>query len=153
MTTYDSSAADHVMKFPKSFPSVLAYCKRSKTGGVEGLGTRLPCSPFFQARSMHQAQSNILVPLTHWIYQTHWTHWNHLTHQCSYPTHCTHQTHWTDLTGLTKVADTLDSLDSLNSPDSLDQSTFYHLQSIYQHSLQLLTWRFPPLHWHPGFRL
>ena len=29
------------MKFPRPSPSVFAYCKRSKTGGVEGLGTRL----------------------------------------------------------------------------------------------------------------
>ena len=29
------------MKFPKPSPSVFTYCKQSKTGGVEGLGTRL----------------------------------------------------------------------------------------------------------------
>ena len=29
------------MKFPRPSPSVFAYYKRSKTGGVEGLGTRL----------------------------------------------------------------------------------------------------------------
>jgi len=41
VTTFDGRAADHVMKFPRPSPSVFAYCKRSKTGGVEGLGTRL----------------------------------------------------------------------------------------------------------------
>jgi len=35
-----SHAVDHVMKFPRVSPSVFAYCK-PKTGGVEGLGTRL----------------------------------------------------------------------------------------------------------------
>jgi len=30
-----------MMKFPRPSPSIFAYCKRSKTGGVEGLGTRL----------------------------------------------------------------------------------------------------------------
>ena len=39
--TFGGRAADHVMKFPRPSPSVFAYCKRSKTGGVEGLGTRL----------------------------------------------------------------------------------------------------------------
>jgi len=39
--TFDGRAADHVMKFPRPSPSVIAYCKRSKTGGVEGLGMRL----------------------------------------------------------------------------------------------------------------
>ena len=33
--------ADHVRRFPRPSPSVFAYCKRSKTRGVEGLGTRL----------------------------------------------------------------------------------------------------------------
>jgi len=32
---------DYVMKFPRPSPSIFAYCKQSKTGGVEGLGTRL----------------------------------------------------------------------------------------------------------------
>ena len=36
---------NHVMKFPRPSPSVFAYCKRSKTGGVEGLGTRLQPDP------------------------------------------------------------------------------------------------------------
>jgi len=44
--TFDSHAADHVMKFPRPSPSVFAYCKRSKNGGVEGLATRLTCSSF-----------------------------------------------------------------------------------------------------------
>jgi len=35
-----SRAVDHVMKFFRASPSVFAYCK-PKTGGVEGLGTRL----------------------------------------------------------------------------------------------------------------
>jgi len=41
----DSRGTDHVMKFHRPSPSVFAYCKRSKTGGVEDLGTRLalPC--------------------------------------------------------------------------------------------------------------
>jgi len=38
---YDvSCATDHVMKFRPS-PSIFAYCKQSKTGGIEGLGMRL----------------------------------------------------------------------------------------------------------------
>ena len=45
MTTFDGRAAYHVMKFPRPSPSVIVYCKRSKTGGVEGLGTRLQYSP------------------------------------------------------------------------------------------------------------
>jgi len=32
---------DHMMKFPRPSPSVFAYCKQSKTGGVEGLGMRI----------------------------------------------------------------------------------------------------------------
>ena len=31
-----------MMKFPRPSPSIFAYCKRSKTGGLEGLGMRLP---------------------------------------------------------------------------------------------------------------
>ena len=42
-----SRAADHVMKYPRPSPSVFAYCKRSKTGGVEGLETRLDCDPVY----------------------------------------------------------------------------------------------------------
>ena len=38
---FDGHSMDHMMKFPRFSPSILAYCKRSKTGGVEGLGTRL----------------------------------------------------------------------------------------------------------------
>ena len=33
------------MKFPRPSPSIFAYCKRSKTGGIEGLGTRLHSIP------------------------------------------------------------------------------------------------------------
>ena len=43
-------AADHVVRFTRPSPSVFAYCKRSKTGAGEGLGTRLvlysPDPPF-----------------------------------------------------------------------------------------------------------
>ena len=41
VTTCDASAADHVVRFTRPSPSVFAYCKRSKTGAGEGLGTRL----------------------------------------------------------------------------------------------------------------
>jgi len=44
VTTFDGRAADHMMKFPRLSPSVFAYCKRSKTGAIEGLGTRLRLS-------------------------------------------------------------------------------------------------------------
>jgi len=40
VTAFDGRAMDHMMKFPRLSPSILAYCKQSKTGG-EGLGTRL----------------------------------------------------------------------------------------------------------------
>ena len=38
---YDGRAAYHVRRFPRPSPSVFEYWKRSKAGGVEGLGTRL----------------------------------------------------------------------------------------------------------------
>ena len=38
---YVSCAVDHVVRFARPSPSVFAYCKRSKTGAGEGLGTRL----------------------------------------------------------------------------------------------------------------
>ena len=41
VTTCDARAADHVVRFTRPSPSVFAYCKRSKTGAGEGLGTRL----------------------------------------------------------------------------------------------------------------
>ena len=41
VTTSDAGAADHVVRFTRPSPSVFAYCKRSKTGAGEGLGTRL----------------------------------------------------------------------------------------------------------------
>ena len=41
---YDGRAAYHVRRFPRPSPSVFAYWKRSKAGGVEGLGTRLLCN-------------------------------------------------------------------------------------------------------------
>ena len=34
-------AADHIMKFPTTSPSIFAYCKQQKIGGVDGLGMRL----------------------------------------------------------------------------------------------------------------
>ena len=34
---------DHVVRFTRPSGSVFAYCKRSKTGAGEGLGTRLRC--------------------------------------------------------------------------------------------------------------
>ena len=37
----DVHAADHVVRFTRPSHSVFAYCKRSKTGAGEGLGTRL----------------------------------------------------------------------------------------------------------------
>ena len=42
---YDGRAAYHVRRFPRPSPSVFAYWKRSKAGGVEGLGTRLGWRP------------------------------------------------------------------------------------------------------------
>jgi len=53
VTTFDGRAADHVMKFPRPSPSVFAYCKRSKTGGVEGLGMRLVTSQVLQGLLTH----------------------------------------------------------------------------------------------------
>ena len=41
VTTCDACAADHVVRFTRPSPSIFAYCKRSKTGAGEGLGTRL----------------------------------------------------------------------------------------------------------------
>ena len=46
VTTCDAFAADHVVRFSRPFPSVFAYCKRSKTGAGEGLGTRLLYSTY-----------------------------------------------------------------------------------------------------------
>ena len=42
--TCDACATDHMVRFTRPFPSVFAYCKRSKTGAGEGLGTRLKMS-------------------------------------------------------------------------------------------------------------
>jgi len=58
VTTFDGRATDHVMKFPRPSPSVFAYCKRSKTGGVEGLGMRL------KSNSEHSQHLDIAAPLT-----------------------------------------------------------------------------------------
>ena len=41
VTTCDNCAADHMVRFTRPSPSVFAYCKRSRTGDGEGLGTRL----------------------------------------------------------------------------------------------------------------
>ena len=41
VTTCDTCAMDHVVRFTRPSPSVFAYCKQSRTGAVEGLGTRL----------------------------------------------------------------------------------------------------------------
>ena len=74
---YVMCAADHVVRFTRPSPSVFAYCKRSKTGAREGLGTRLtprasddvifiaeergslvtsPCAPPGEKRSGEQSQ-------------------------------------------------------------------------------------------------
>ena len=45
VTTCDACAADHVVRFTRPSPSVFTYCKRSKTGAGEGLGTRLRITP------------------------------------------------------------------------------------------------------------
>ena len=68
VTTCDACAADHVVRFTSPSPSVFAYCKRSKTGAGEGLGTRLYPSlyggPFqdsmdsFLGRSFHARLSS-----------------------------------------------------------------------------------------------
>ena len=50
--TFGSCAADHVMEFPRPSPSVCAYCKRSKTGGVEGLGRRLDIHDILHSDSL-----------------------------------------------------------------------------------------------------
>ena len=41
MTKCDARGRDHVVRFTRPSGSVFAYCKRSKTGAGEGLGTRL----------------------------------------------------------------------------------------------------------------
>ena len=43
VTTCDGCAADHMVRFTRPCLSVFAYCKQSRTGGREGLGTRLVC--------------------------------------------------------------------------------------------------------------
>jgi len=53
------------MKFPRPSPSMFAYCKQSKTGVVEGLGTRLAISLLHElttAKSHNYMYS--LAPLT-----------------------------------------------------------------------------------------
>ena len=51
---YDGRAAYHVRRFPRPSPFVFAYWKRSKAGGVEGLGTRLGFAPIISyAFTMH----------------------------------------------------------------------------------------------------
>jgi len=39
--TYDSCATDRMVRFLRPSPSIFAYFKQSKTGGIEGLETRL----------------------------------------------------------------------------------------------------------------
>ena len=53
---YDGRAAYHVRRFPRPSPSVFAYWKRSKAGGVVGLGTRLHSGPI-----SHIVQLNVLT--------------------------------------------------------------------------------------------
>ena len=45
MTKRDACGTDHVVRFTRPSGSVFAYCKRSKTGAGEGLGTRLALTP------------------------------------------------------------------------------------------------------------
>ena len=41
MMKYDILAAGHMVRFTRPSSSVFAYCKQSKTGAEEGLGTRV----------------------------------------------------------------------------------------------------------------
>ena len=50
---YDGRAVYHVRRFPRPSPSVFAYWKRSKAGGVEGLGTRLGAHTFAGGNSYY----------------------------------------------------------------------------------------------------
>ena len=73
VTTCDACAADQVVRFTRPSPSVFAYCKRSKTGAGEGLGTRLQmhkCRSFVTVfhtwkMAMHSAHYHSLIPLAY----------------------------------------------------------------------------------------
>ena len=83
---YDGCAAYPVRRFPRPSPSVFAYWKRSKAGGVEGLGTRLRAvaiavSVHMQLTTMHvhtyptSGNYTSIMPtfrLTSIIYSCHW---------------------------------------------------------------------------------
>ena len=43
VTTCDTCAADHVVRFTRPSPSVFAYCKQSKAGGGERPGNEARC--------------------------------------------------------------------------------------------------------------
>ena len=56
---------DHVVRFTRPSGSVFAYCKRSKTGAGEGLGTRLGTpSVSFRFVSRFVLFLNLLAPLS-----------------------------------------------------------------------------------------
>ena len=59
--TFDGRATDHVMKFPRPSPSVFAYGKRSKTGGIEDPGTRLQCP--MPTNAQHPMSTNAQRPM------------------------------------------------------------------------------------------
>ena len=58
---YDGCAAYHVRSFPRPSPSVFAYWKRSKTGGVEGLGTRLVYSASQQESKSLKCHNKVML--------------------------------------------------------------------------------------------
>ena len=62
VTTCDACAADHVVRFSRPSPPVFAYCKRSKTGAGEGLGTRLPRLFFTCGGEKWSTAYSIFVP-------------------------------------------------------------------------------------------
>ena len=76
-------AMDHMVGYPKPSPSVLAYCKQSKTGGgIEGLGMRLiilsSCKPQ-KARwwgGWLRTRGRTRPWDTFWWSQDHWGHFD-----------------------------------------------------------------------------
>ena len=60
VTTCDACAVDDVLRFTRPSPSVFEYCKRSKTGAGEGLGTRL-------IHNMWQVASSVIKLVTHYF--------------------------------------------------------------------------------------
>ena len=60
LTTSDARAADHVVRFTRPSPSVFAYCKRSKTGAGEGLGTRLHTQAGFVTKKLTREMTTAL---------------------------------------------------------------------------------------------